>query len=44
MLLVGRKSIPGERPKDFVEWIKSKGTNANFAHAASAPTATFAGS
>ena len=32
MLLVGRKSIPGERPKDFVEWIKSKGAAANFAH------------
>jgi tripartite-type tricarboxylate transporter receptor subunit TctC len=32
MLLVGRKSIPGERPKDFVEWIKSKGASANFAH------------
>jgi len=32
MLLVGRKSIPGERPKDFVAWIKSQGVNANFAH------------
>src|SRR3954462_8373977 len=32
MLLVGRKSIPGERPKDFVEWIKSQGGKANFAH------------
>jgi tripartite-type tricarboxylate transporter receptor subunit TctC len=32
MLLVGRKSIPGERPKDFVAWIKSQGANANFAH------------
>jgi tripartite-type tricarboxylate transporter receptor subunit TctC len=32
MLLVGRKSIPGQAPKDFVEWIKSKGASANFAH------------
>jgi len=32
MLLVGRKSIPGKSPKDFVEWIKSKGAGANFAH------------
>ena len=32
MLLVGRKSIPGQAPKDFVEWIKSKGAGANFAH------------
>src|SRR3954447_13905009 len=32
MLLVGRKSIPGDKPKDFVAWIKSKGASANFAH------------
>ena len=32
MLLVGRKSIPGQVPKDFVEWIKSQGARANFAH------------
>src|SRR5258705_1915418 len=32
MLLVGRKSIPGERPKDFVEWIRLRGANANLAH------------
>src|SRR5712672_4505963 len=32
MLLVGRKSIPGQAPKDFVEWIKSQGARANFAH------------
>src|SRR5262249_29699096 len=32
MLLVGRKSIPGNGPKDFVAWIKEKGSNANFAH------------
>jgi tripartite-type tricarboxylate transporter receptor subunit TctC len=32
MLLVGRKSIPGEKPKEFVDWIKSKGSAANFAH------------
>src|SRR5438477_9345226 len=29
MLLVGRKSIPGQGPKDFVEWIRSRGANAN---------------
>jgi tripartite-type tricarboxylate transporter receptor subunit TctC len=32
MLLVGRKSIPGEQPKDFVAWIKAQGVKANFAH------------
>lgn len=32
MLLVGRKSIPGQGPKDFIAWIKSQGANANFAH------------
>ncbi len=32
MLLVGRKSIPGDSPKDFVTWIKSEGAKANFAH------------
>jgi tripartite-type tricarboxylate transporter receptor subunit TctC len=32
MLLVGRKSIPGEQPKDFVSWIKAQGAKANFAH------------
>ena len=32
MLLVGRKSIPGQGPKDFVEWIRLRGANANFAH------------
>jgi tripartite-type tricarboxylate transporter receptor subunit TctC len=32
MLLVGRKSIPGEQPKDLVAWIKAQGTKANFAH------------
>ena len=32
MLLVGRKSIPGEKPADFVAWIKSQGAKANFAH------------
>jgi len=32
MLLVGRKSIPGQVPKDFVEWIRLRGANANFAH------------
>jgi tripartite-type tricarboxylate transporter receptor subunit TctC len=32
MLLVGRKSIPGNGPKDYVAWIKQQGPNANFAH------------
>jgi tripartite-type tricarboxylate transporter receptor subunit TctC len=32
MLLVGRKSIPGQDPKDFVAWIKLQGAKANFAH------------
>jgi tripartite-type tricarboxylate transporter receptor subunit TctC len=32
MLLVGRKSIPGDAPKQYVDWIKSKGEQANFAH------------
>ena len=32
MLLVGRKSIPGEQPKDFIAWIKGQGAKANFAH------------
>src|SRR5712672_2301976 len=32
MLLVGRKSIPGQVAKDFVEWMKSQGARANFAH------------
>ena len=32
MLLVGRKSIPGAGPKDYVAWIRTQGANANFAH------------
>jgi tripartite-type tricarboxylate transporter receptor subunit TctC len=32
MLLVGRKTIPGHEPKDFVAWIKLQGAKANFAH------------
>ncbi len=32
MLLVGRKSIPGTGPKDYVAWIKAQGPKANFAH------------
>ena len=31
MLLVGRKSIPGKEPKDYVAWIKEQGPKANFA-------------
>jgi tripartite-type tricarboxylate transporter receptor subunit TctC len=32
MVLIGRKSIPGAAPKDFVAWIKAQGEKANFAH------------
>ena len=32
MLLVGRKSIPGQKPADFVGWIRGQGAKANFAH------------
>lgn len=32
MVLIGRKSLPGAAPKDFVEWIKAQGAKANFAH------------
>src|SRR5438034_1619947 len=32
MVLIGRKSIPGAGPKDFVDWIKTQGDKANFAH------------
>jgi tripartite-type tricarboxylate transporter receptor subunit TctC len=32
MLLVGRKSLPGSSPKDYVAWIKEQGAKANFAH------------
>src|SRR4029077_13645740 len=32
MLLIGRKSIPGAGPKDYVEWIRTQGARANFAH------------
>jgi len=32
MVLIGRKSIPGQRPQDFIEWIRSQGAKANFAH------------
>ena len=32
MLLIGRKSIPGTGPKDFVDWIRREGAKANFAH------------
>lgn len=32
MLLVGRKSIPGQQPKDLVGWIREQGPKANFAH------------
>src|SRR4051794_13276183 len=32
MVLIGRKSIPGTEPKDFVAWIKAQGDKANFAH------------
>jgi tripartite-type tricarboxylate transporter receptor subunit TctC len=32
MVLIGRKSIPGAEPKDFVAWIKAQRDTANFAH------------
>jgi tripartite-type tricarboxylate transporter receptor subunit TctC len=32
MVLIGRKSIPGETPQDFVTWIKTHRDKANFAH------------
>src|SRR5882762_8305948 len=32
IVLIGRKSIPGAGPKDFVAWIKAQGEKANFAH------------
>jgi tripartite-type tricarboxylate transporter receptor subunit TctC len=32
MLLIGRKSIPGANPKELVDWIRTQGAKANFAH------------
>jgi tripartite-type tricarboxylate transporter receptor subunit TctC len=32
MVLIGRKSIPGATPADFVTWIKTQRDKANFAH------------
>lgn len=32
LLLVGKKSIPGSGPKDFVAWMKEQGSKATFAH------------
>jgi tripartite-type tricarboxylate transporter receptor subunit TctC len=32
MVLIGRKSIPGATPKEFVDWIKAQRDKANFAH------------
>lgn len=32
MVLIGRKSIPGAGPKDYLAWIKAQGDKANFAH------------
>jgi len=32
MVLIGRKSLPGAGPKDFVAWVKAQGDKANFAH------------
>ena len=32
MVLIGRKTIPGTGPKDYVAWIKAQGDKANFAH------------
>jgi tripartite-type tricarboxylate transporter receptor subunit TctC len=32
MVLIGRKTIPGAGPKDYITWIKTQGDKANFAH------------
>src|SRR5215204_437759 len=32
LLLVGRKTIPGSGPKDFVAWMKEQGAKMTFAH------------
>jgi tripartite-type tricarboxylate transporter receptor subunit TctC len=32
MVLIGRKSIPGSSPKEYVDWIRTQGAKANFAH------------
>jgi tripartite-type tricarboxylate transporter receptor subunit TctC len=32
MVLIGRKSIPGAGPKDYLTWIRAQGDKANFAH------------
>jgi tripartite-type tricarboxylate transporter receptor subunit TctC len=32
MVLIGRKSLPGATPREFVSWIKAQGDKANFAH------------
>lgn len=32
LLLVGRKSIPGAGPKDYVAWMKAQGAKMTFAH------------
>lgn len=32
MVLIGRKSIPGSTPQDFIDWIKAQRDKANFAH------------
>lgn len=32
LLLVGKKSIPGSGPKDYVAWIKAQGAKLTFAH------------
>ena len=32
MVLIGRKSIPGAGPKDYLAWIKEQREKANFAH------------
>lgn len=32
MVLIGRKSIPGQGVKDHVSWIRAQGEKANFAH------------
>src|SRR6476659_8930102 len=29
MVLMGRKTIPGQHPKDFIEWVRAHGAKAN---------------
>jgi tripartite-type tricarboxylate transporter receptor subunit TctC len=37
MVLIGRKSIPGGGPRDYISWIRAQGAKANFAHGGVGP-------